>query len=181
MLSLPELLDGLIGPLMECVGNRWRTGELRPAHEHMAADVVRAYLSSRRAMYAPAAGAPVIVVTTPTGQSHEIGALMVSLIARAEGWNDVYLGPNLPAEEIVAAVMKSGAKALALSIVYPSDDARVETELGFLRQQLPPGTQVFVGGRAAIAYGDAVRRLGAKLFHRIADFRETLERRTSYV
>jgi methylmalonyl-CoA mutase cobalamin-binding subunit len=175
MFALHELLDELIGPLMERVGNRWRTGELRPAQEHMATDAVRAFLSARRASYTPREDGPVIVVTTPSGQTHEIGALMVSLIARASGWNDIYLGPNLPADDIVAAVMKSRAKGLALSIVYPSEDGRIENELAFLRQQLPAGTRVFVGGRAADSYGDALQHMGAKLFHRLADFRETLE------
>lgn len=174
VLSIHELLDRLVAPLMERVGNLWRTGGLRPSHEHMATDVVRAFLSARRATYAPADGAPAIVVTTPTGQLHEIGALMASLVARAEGWNDTYLGPNLPAEDIVAAVLKCGAKALALSIVYPSDDGRIENDLAFLSQQLPLGTRVFVGGRAADAYSNAIQRSGARLFHCLADFRESL-------
>lgn len=171
--SLPQLLDGIIGPLMEQVGDLWRTGGLRPAHEHIATDVVRTFLAARRAAYTPVEGAPAIVVTTPTGQLHEIGALMVSLVARAEGWNDIYLGPNLPADDIAAAVVKCGAKALALSIACRSDDGRIENDLAFLSQQLPPGTRVFVGGRAADAYSDAIQRMGAKLFHSIAHFRES--------
>lgn len=174
VLSIHDLLDGLVGPLMERVGSHWRTGELRPSDEHMATDVVRTFLSARRATYTPSDGAPVIVVTTPIGQVHEIGALMVSMMARAEGWKDIYLGPNLPADDIVAAVMKSNAKALALSIVYPANDARIENELAFLHQQLPAGTQVFAGGRAADAYRDAILHMGAKLFYRLAEFREAL-------
>jgi methanogenic corrinoid protein MtbC1 len=47
--------------------------------------------------------APKILVTTPQGQLHELGALIVSAVASTEGWNVTYLGPNLPAEEIVGA------------------------------------------------------------------------------
>lgn len=172
---VPALLETVIGPIMDRVGSLWRTGELRPTHEHLASDTVRAFLSARRAAYGSNLNAPVIVVTTPAGQTHEIGALMVSLLACADGWNDMYLGPNLPAEDIIAAVVKSGARALALSIVYPGDDPRIEAELAFLRRHLPENVSVFTGGRAAAQYMPAIERLGAGYYATLNEFRNALE------
>ncbi|MCC6152360.1 MAG: cobalamin B12-binding domain-containing protein [Candidatus Hydrogenedentes bacterium] len=179
VLSVHALLETVVGPLMDHVGALWRTGELRPAHEHLASDTVRAFLSARRAAYGANPTAPVIVATTPAGQTHEIGALMVSLLACADGWNDMYLGPNLPAEDIVAAVTSSGARVLALSIVYPGDDPRIEGEFAFLQRYLPKDVSVFVGGRAATHYLTAIQRIGAAYYETLSDFRDALEKARS--
>lgn len=178
-LSVHALLETVIGPIMDRVGSLWRTGELRPTHEHLASDTVRAFLSARRTAYGTNPNAPVIVVTTPAGQTHEIGALMVSLLACADGWNDMYLGPNLPAEDIVAAVVNSGARALALSIVYPGDDPRIEAEFAFLQRYLPANTSVFVGGRAAAHYSSAIDRINAGYYETLTEFRDGLEKARS--
>lgn len=175
-LPVQALLDDVVGPLMDRVGVRWRSGELRPAHEHLATDCVRSFLAMRKAAYAFSASAPLILVTTPAGQVHEIGAMMVSLLACADGWRDIYLGPNLPAEDIAAAVRAGGARALALSIVYPGDDPRIESEFAYLKDQLPNTVRVFVGGRAAGAYTAAIERLGAEQYRTLAEFRIALER-----
>ncbi len=174
-MSVHALLETVVGPLMDRVGSLWRSGNLRPAHEHLASDTVRAFLSARRTAYGTNPNAPVIVVTTPAGQTHEIGALMVSLLACADGWNDMYLGPNLPAEDIVSAVVNSGARALALSIVYPGDDPRIEAEFAFLQRYLPENIAVFVGGRAAAHYLPAIERIGSGYYETLAEFRDALE------
>ena len=69
------------------------------------------------------------MITTPTGQLHELGALMVAALVSVDGWLPVYLGPNTPADEIVACAMQSGARTVSLSLTYPADDPLIPTEL----------------------------------------------------
>ena len=175
-LTTPELLGKIISPLMDYVGRMWREGELRVAHEHLATDAVRSFLSVRRVGYGARENSPAIVVTTPAGQIHEIGALMASVLACADGWRDVYLGPNLPADDIIAAVRANGARAVALSVVYPSDDPFVSGELAFLRRHLPEDVHLFIGGRASAGYRDTIKEVGAELCSDLEAFRVSLER-----
>lgn len=42
-MSLHNLLDKLLMPLMQKIGDLWQRGELRPIHEHMATAVVRSF------------------------------------------------------------------------------------------------------------------------------------------
>ncbi|HRK36295.1 MAG TPA: MerR family transcriptional regulator, partial [Candidatus Hydrogenedentes bacterium] len=174
-MSTPDLLNSVIGPLMEYVGTMWREGALRVANEHLATDTVRSFLAGRRATHRPHSAAPAIVITTPSGQTHEIGALMASLSACTDGWRDVYLGPNLPCEDIVAAVSASRAVALALSIVYPANDPVVTAELAFLAKHLPRDVAVFVGGRCAHAYAKQVSDMRGTLCNNLEEFRAALE------
>ena len=159
-LSIPGLLDGVLVPLLREVGERWRSGSFRVYHEHLATAMARSVLANLRAANDAGEAGPEIVVTTPEGQHHELGALMVAVMAAAEGWNVTYLGPNLPAEEIAGAVFQRGARAVALSLVYPTDDPRVPEALRNLRRLLPENVVILIGGRAAAAYSAAVDEPG---------------------
>ena len=52
-------------------------------------------------------------------------------------------------------------RAVALSLVYPEDDPRLEGELTRLRELLPPEVALLAGGRAMPAYRDALEKIGA--------------------
>jgi methylmalonyl-CoA mutase cobalamin-binding subunit len=119
---------------------------------------------------------PLLIVTTPPGQLHEFGALMAAATAVENGWEVVYLGPNLPAEEIAAAARQRGADAVALSIIYPSGDPRLRREMHRLRQFLGPDIPILVGGRAAAAYRETLSEIRAVHLADLDALHEQLER-----
>jgi len=147
----------IVAPFVYEVGEAWRKGDLRVAHEHLATAVVRDFLAYNARHYPLSKGAKEIVVATPSGQAHEIGALFVAAAARELGWRATYLGPSLPAEEIAACTRIRNARAVALSIVYPGDDPGVPEELTQLRKLLPQDVALLIGGRAAFGYHQALR------------------------
>lgn len=173
--SQPVLLEQILVPLLIQIGDRWRQGNLRVAHEHLASSVIRRFLANISGAYATHESAPVLVVTTPVGQLHEIGAMLVAATAAAEGWQVTYLGPNLPAEEIAATMTQGGARAVALSIVYPMDDPRIGDELRRLSLHLGDAARILVGGRAASGYRDTIDEIGAVMVEHLADLRAQLE------
>jgi methylmalonyl-CoA mutase cobalamin-binding subunit len=155
------LLGQVIAPLVHRIGEAWRVGDLKVAHEHHATAVIRTFLghSSRALAIHPAA--PALLVTTPAGQLHELGAVMVAACASAHGWRVVYLGPSLPADEIVGAARQSGVRAVALSLVHPEDDPGIPEELARLRRLLPHEVAILAGGRACGSYRRALEGIGA--------------------
>jgi len=173
-LSRAHLLDRLLVPLMERIGDLWQEGELRPLHEHLASSIVRSFLGGLRSAGEPAPGAPAIVLTTPVRQRHELGALMAASAASSSGWATLYLGPDLPAEEIAAGVLESGARVVALSLTYPPDDPSLGGELARLRRLLPGEVEVVVGGRVAAQYEAAVEAIGARRLADLAALRRLL-------
>ena len=146
------LLHRVIGPLAHRMGDLWRAGDLTAAHEHFATAVLRTHLAHAGCAYGARPGAPTIVVTTPVGQIHELGALLVAAASANQGWNVTYLGPSLPAAEIAGAALQGKARAVALSLVYPEDDGGLPQEILRLRGLLAPGTALLIGGRALPAY-----------------------------
>jgi methanogenic corrinoid protein MtbC1 len=115
------------------------------------------------------------VVATPTGQIHEFGALLVAATATTEGWRVTYLGADLPAEDIAEAAVRTRARAVALSIVYPTGDPAVSDELRRLRNALPKGITLLVGGAAASAYGSWLDEIGAIRLNSLAELRLELQ------
>jgi DNA-binding transcriptional MerR regulator/methylmalonyl-CoA mutase cobalamin-binding subunit len=160
-LGAQGLLRRLIAPLAIAIGDLWREGMITAAHEHFATSIIRVFLSRPAKTFAKAEGAPVLVVATPSGQLHELGGLLVGASAANLGWHITYLGASLPAAEIAGAARQNRARAVALSLVYPEDDTRMEGELTRLRQFLPPDVALLVGGRAMISYREALDLVGA--------------------
>jgi DNA-binding transcriptional MerR regulator/methylmalonyl-CoA mutase cobalamin-binding subunit len=160
-LTQPILIEELIIPLVYKVGDLWHSGEIRVANEHLASSVIRGFLYNLLDSYSLNDSAPVLVTATPRGQEHELGALIAGVVAASSGWKVIYLGSNLPAEEIGAVVSHLNAKVVALSIVYPNDDLHLKHELKKFKHLLSDGVSIIVGGRAANGYLDVLDEISA--------------------
>ena len=169
------LLEEIIVPFMQDVGRSWKEGSLRIAHEHVASMAVSNVLTNLLFGTAVPSEAPTIVVSTPQGQLHELGALVAANMAVLAGWDVTWLGPDLPAEEIAASARDLRASAVLLSIVYPPDDPHVRRELADLVNLLPADTALLIGGHSAAGYSETIARIGATLLASVSDLWESLD------
>jgi methylmalonyl-CoA mutase cobalamin-binding subunit len=160
-LGVQGMLMQVAAPLAQTLGDLWREGTLSAAHEHFASAVLRSVLSRACRSFAPGTAAPVLIVATPAGQLHELGALLAAAAASNLGWRVIYLGPSLPAAEIAGAAQQHRARAVGLSLVYPEDDPALPDELAALRRLLPASTALLAGGRALGAYRTTLEQIGA--------------------
>ena len=156
------LLQQVVAPLTQRIGELWVAGRITIAHEHLATAVLRTFLLNAARPFAENLRAPRLLVATPAGQLHELGALLVGAAATQLGWQIVYLGASLPAAEIAGAARQTQARAVALSLVYPEDDAQLPGELKSLREMLPADVAIVAGGRAVPAYCAALDGIGAR-------------------
>jgi DNA-binding transcriptional MerR regulator/methylmalonyl-CoA mutase cobalamin-binding subunit len=174
-LGAQGLLQRIIAPLAQTIGDLWREGVITAAHEHFASAVIRIFLGHAAKPFAGMDHAPVMVVGTPSGQLHELGALLVGAAAANLGWHVTYLGASLPAAEIAGVARQNRARAVALSLVYPEDDPRLEGELVRLHELLPPEVTVLAGGRAMPAYREALEKIGALQLNDLAHLATILD------
>lgn len=149
VLGVDQFLAEVVIPLLAELGQGWKAGRIRIAQEHLASAVFRTHLERIRSSMRASISAPRLVVTTPTSEPHEFGALVAAIVAARAGWHTTYLGPNLPAEEIALAARRTGAEAIALSIVCPSDVEAVMRDIGVLRGLMGTHIPILVGGRAS--------------------------------
>jgi methylmalonyl-CoA mutase cobalamin-binding subunit len=174
LLGWSTFLEGVIAPLFRAVGDGWHAGELSIAHEHLASGVARPLLAQLRASLPAAAEAPVLVVGTPAGDPHEIGALLIAGVAAGEGWRVVYLGSDVPAAELARVARDTRARAVALSSVYAADEEQIVRELRAARAALPAGVELLVGGAAGIRLEGELRGPALRVLPGLSDLREYL-------
>jgi len=152
-LGTAAAMDSVVVPLMVRIGEGWHGGGLNPAQEHLATAVVQQVLGEVLHDLARGTGTGRrILVATPRGQRHVLGALLVALSAAALGWRVTFLGMDLPIPDILRAAEMTGAEVVALSLTYPADDPTLGAELRALCRELPEGTVLVLGGAAASAY-----------------------------
>ena len=180
-LTEPKLMEELVIPLMDRIGSGWEQGEFRIVHEHAASMAIRAFLENLRVVSLIDGNAPTIVVGTPSGQHHEIGALIAVDAAAVEGWDVIYLGAALPAEELAAAVSLKKASVLALSIVYPGDDPFLPAELQKIRRLLGEKVEIIAGGKSALRYRSTLEEISARITPDTFSFREALREIRGYL
>lgn len=140
-----SLVTEVLAPTLDEIGLRWESGEICIASEHAASAMLRTQLGGLLAAQAVNGKAPV-VCTTPAGEQHELGALLAAVVIAMHGRRAVYLGANLPAEQIAQAARLAKAGSVALSIVgLSAEQARREVEA--LCKALPDNVEVLLGGR----------------------------------
>jgi MerR family transcriptional regulator, light-induced transcriptional regulator len=174
-----EFLEEVLMPLLREVGERWHEGTLSPAQEHVVSVSARRVVTWLVDAYEAPAEAPVLLVTTVSGEQHEFGALMASLVGLDAGWRVTYLGTSLPAEEVVKSARLVGASVVALSMVNRGESAVPVEEFARIRVALPATVSVVVGGAGAAARRTTLEEAGAVVLESAAELRALLEERGS--
>jgi DNA-binding transcriptional MerR regulator/methylmalonyl-CoA mutase cobalamin-binding subunit len=174
LLPLPVVTDRIVAPLLREIGSRWKDGRLGPAQEHLASAVIRRVLDAIVRSFEPSDDAYAIVVGTPVGQEHELGALLSAIVAGSAGWRVIYLGANLPAQEFVRAAAATRAAVIALSIIYPRGDVRLRKDLVTLVETMPRETRLLLGGSSALAYARHLRTPNVNVMDNLGAFRDFL-------
>jgi DNA-binding transcriptional MerR regulator/methylmalonyl-CoA mutase cobalamin-binding subunit len=174
--SQQGVFEQIVLPLVRHIGDGWQNGELRVAHEHLALSTIRTFVGNMLQNASVGSGDAVLVAGTLSGQSHEIGALIVSCLAASQGWRPAYLGPGLPAEEMVATAEQLNARVIALSFVYPGDDVRTHQQIRHLgRLTRHSSVQIIAGGRAIAGYAATLSEIGAEVIQDLSAFRRRLD------
>lgn len=147
----------LVLPLIREIGERWADGRIGVAVEHLATSVLRSMLGSSLQPSATSLRGPRIVFATPPGERHELGLQMAALTALSAGANPIYLGADLPVEDLLAAAEGASATVLALALVA-IPGAQAERVVAEIRNGLPATTRLWIGGVGAqdAAFPDGV-------------------------
>lgn len=164
-LGIDQFISSVAVPLLNYIDQSWAQKKINIRHEHFATTIIRTHLDNLRRGIQIEGASQSIVVTTPSNQLHELGALLVAIVAARQGWKVFYLGPNLPAKEIADSALSVNADAIALSIVYPEKDKITHDNLLTLYRSIPKNIKIIVGGRAAESYSKTLKQISALTFN----------------
>ena len=162
-----ELVHSVALPLMRQVGEAWHEGRLGIAQEHMTSALLRNVLGALIPLHRRAAPVSKLLFATPSGEHHEFGILVSAMLAAGAGLGVVYLGANLPGDEIVAAAQKTAPQAVVLGFVGANGAQVGLEEIQKVAHKLPAQIELWIGGAQTAAVTQEVRKTRALL---IEDF-----------
>ncbi len=172
-----DFVHDIVTPLMGLVSEYWAAGRLSVAQEHLACSLLRNILGAMMRLQAREDAPSTLLFATLADELHEFGILAAAMLAVAGGLGVLYLGPNLPEEEIARAVKKVKVRAVVLGFAHAdgAENSRVAA-LENLRRLTPAGVDLILGGRLTPRIVSAAEALEAECIDNFRQFEERLKK-----
>ncbi len=158
-----ELVREVLMPTLARVGDDWHHGRVGVSHEHLMSSTIRNVLGSFLRLHEHPEAPARMLFATPSGERHEIGTLAAAMLAAASGLGVAYLGPDLPARDIVESVKPAGAQVLVLGLTTSLAAKARERELRIIIRDLPKDVELWTGGRGALRHAALIGDRGLVL------------------
>ncbi len=176
VLTPRELVHQVALPLMRQVGEAWHEGQLGIAQEHMTSSLLRNLLGALVPLYRRNSPPAKLLFATPSGEHHEFGILLSAMLTVGGGLGIVYLGTNLPAEEIVGAAHKTAPQAVVLGLIGVNGAKASSKEVQTVAHKLPAQIELWVGGIKEPEISQEVRKTRALMIEDFAMLEQHLTR-----
>lgn len=157
-----EVYTTMLVPALRSVGERWASGDLSVADEHVASAVAARLIGrlgprfSRRGR-----SRGIVVVAAPPGEWHGLGVSMSADVLRGSGYDVVDLGVNTPVDALRSVLASTGeVRGVAFGAATPETLPGAVEMVAAAREIVDPPTVVVLGG-GALTDDHHARRLGA--------------------
>jgi methanogenic corrinoid protein MtbC1 len=145
-LTAAEIDTELITPALFSVGEKWATGEISVADEHLASEIALRVLALQRAVLKARRERRNrrVLLLAPEGERHVIGLNMACDLLYAAGYDTLMLGADVPLADVVPAAIRHSADVVAFSATMAETNERLDAAIDHLRTS---------GHRAGIVLG----------------------------
>ncbi|MGP1309006.1 MAG: cobalamin B12-binding domain-containing protein [Phycisphaerales bacterium] len=153
----------VLAPAQQELGRMWHMNEITVAEEHFVTATTKMIMAQllARAKPEPSNGMTV-VATSVEGETHDIGLHVAADFLEMAGWKVIFLGGNMPPNDLLQAVVDFKADLVALAATMPSQRRSVARTIRLIRDDANVGrTPILVGGRAFATDDDAWKDVGA--------------------
>lgn len=177
LLSTEDVCLQILQPALYEIGHRWARGEVDVSVEHFASGFVIRKIGALFNLSQPEVGRGPLVSACLEGELHEIGLLLTSLFLSRRGYRIVYLGANLPLDDLLRAISRVRPLVVLLSASTPESAERlaggVERVLSHCAESdlTPPARcpTIGIGGHVFVASPEWRERVPGVFLGRNAD------------
>ncbi|MBN2018133.1 MAG: cobalamin-dependent protein [Candidatus Cloacimonetes bacterium] len=117
--SYREVLPGILEPVLIQIGDLWKDEKVSLAQGYVAVkiaeDVLNKILQDQDTDESPQVKKGPVVIANIEDDYHSLGRKMVGTFLRANGWEVVDMGNDVPAEDIVDKCEEIGARVVGVS------------------------------------------------------------------
>lgn len=156
VLSSEAVVNGVVVPVLQEIGERWQRGSVTVAEEHFASNLIRARLLGLARGWGRGIGPAVVLACVP-GERHDIPLIVLGLGLRERGFRITFLGADTPVADVSPVVSRVGAVAVVVVGVTPGILEASAREL----RRLDLGRRLVLGGPDASSA--LAKRVGARL------------------
>jgi DNA-binding transcriptional MerR regulator len=143
-------------PVLSRLGERaMKLKGLEIAKEHFAVAVLRESILREKS----ARGRPQVALSSPEGELHEIGMLALARELQLRRLPFLYLGPNLPADSLCAALKKARLRRTVLCVSRPLSRPDLKSLVKHIGHS-NTGTTVYLGGPASLKHANYIGEMG---------------------
>jgi len=160
--GLQRFVQDTVAPLTHRVGESWEDGSFEVFEEHLFTELTKRLLRQAIAALPGGPRGPRILLTSVPDELHVLGLLMAEALFALEGADCIPLGAQMPLLEIARAASAHRADIVALSFSVAFPQRQIPGLLQQLRQVLPDGTGLWVGGGGILRSNaiEGIRMLG---------------------
>lgn len=161
--TLPGLYDSLFAPSQRELGRLWRAGRITPAQEHFVTEATREIMAGFKPdfVFEDRSGELLAIAACPEGERHDMGLRMVSCGLEYHGWETMFLGADVTAEDMAAEVARRKPALAALSATMTPWLPALADMIAGIREASGGKTRILAGGAAIESTGDLWVSLGA--------------------
>lgn len=109
-------------------------------------------------------GAAPVVVTTPPGEKHDLGAKVITALLRLKGFNARFTGADLPAKALLSLVDSVNPAAVVFSVAHHVNLVALKDAVSLLRKSYPQ-LLIAVGGAPIVQNAQAFGEVKAVIDH----------------
>ena len=130
------------------VGSAWRSGQIGIFEEHMYTERIKKLMQLQVQEFRSTQrhNGNRAILTTPSGENHTLGLLMVEVLLEMSGVRCLNLGASMPAKDIADAADRFKATLIGLSISIHRPFVGVRREIQKLRGMVPASVDIWIGG-----------------------------------
>lgn len=139
MHGVAKTMTDLIFPFLNHIGVLWMSGAVNPAFEHFITNMIRSKLIVATDMLGyhklSKHNGKKYLLFLPSGETHEIGLLFANYYFRSLGHHTMYLGQNLPANELQVIIQTYKPDYIFTSVTIPLTPKKMKTFLDALMSE----------------------------------------------
>jgi DNA-binding transcriptional MerR regulator len=150
--GIEKTINLIIFPFMERIGVLWLTGHINPAQEHLVSNIIRQKLIvGTEGINNLIRIDKCVLLFLPEGEYHELGLLFIQYLLKSRGISTLYLGANVPLEDVEYVVNLKKPNYIYTHLTSVSHGFSFDRFLSSLTKKFD-ATPVIISGRLTQAY-----------------------------
>jgi len=174
-LGFEKTMINVIYPFLSKIGILWQTGAINPAQEHFISNLVRQKLvvAIDGQFVATSENSKKYLLYLPAGELHELSLLFSNYVIRSRGGKVIYLGQNLPFEDLEHVYNYHKPDYILTIITTSPGQDQVQQYVDRLGSSFPD-SQILLSGYQVIGQDLAVAE-NTSIFNKLEDLIEFVE------